>query len=434
MTSNTVFFFNEDYEQFLEWLHLNIESISWHNQNREKFEQFWQTFFIEGLSIKQIIDRFEYLDDITETGPILSWFHWLKQHFICFTFIRKQLTIRDLSQETHKPVGEVATILRNYFLDEFPEEEDYFNEVFRASHVSSPNCDINFLKISQDIRIPLEHSPNLEDETMTKIELTLYEEWDKILRKTQRDLLSPLLDIKDFRIKEGAKKHANIARDLILLIIITLITVFILKYANNFYEKHLTDQIRIYKPGFIDKISTRLLEPQTNLNMTFYDGSIKKFEDVRPTESQTTKLKENEIFTTESDITLSSWDSLPSSMNGSIQKKSIYEESIKGGYRDLIYGTNRVYRILMRSVDPIKVTTEIQTYLKRYGVQQVDKVKPGTHVPGGHYYNIYVPIVHLKEFLTLVMKNKDALLFENKTLRGKTPRGMNKVLIWIKSV
>jgi len=434
MAKTKIFYFYEDYNQFLEWLQLDIKSISWHYKNRELFETFWNSFFIEGLSLKQIVERFEYLDDITETGPILSWFHWLKHHFYCFTFIRKQLTIKELSFEMQRPIGELSTIIRNYFVDEFPEHESYFNSTFQISHISDKNGDINFLKISQDIRIPLEHSPNLEDEMMTRIELTLYDEWNKILRKIKKDLLSPLLDIKDFRLREGAKKHANIARDLLILIVITIAGLFILKYFNVMYEKYLTDQIKIYKPSFIQKISPYIFDKKINNIETLYAKNIRDFDDIKTLDSTKPKALVAEVFTTESDVTLASWDQLPKNMNSSLQKKSIYEEDKKGGFRDLIYGTNRVYRILMRSIEPHQVTKEIAHYLKKYGVKQVDKVRPGTLVPGGYYYNIYVPIPHLKEFLSLVMKNKEALLFENKTWRGKTPRGMSKVLIWIKSV
>ncbi len=434
MNSATVLYFQEDYAQFLEWLKLDIKSISWHYKNRDLFEQFWESMFIEGLSLKQVIERFEYLDDITETGPILSWFHWLEHNFLCFTFIRKQLSIKQLSQEAGRPIGDTATIVRNYFADEFPEKEDYFNKIFQISHLSDKNGNINFLQISQEIRIPVEHYPNLEDQLMTRIELTLYDEWPKILRKIKKDLLSPLLDIKDFRLREGAKKHANIARDLIVLIIITLAALFALQYFNKMYEKYLTDQIKIYRPSFIKKIAPYMFDKQMGANTTLYANNIKNFDDIKKVDPNKPKALVAEVFTTESDITLTSWDKLPKSMNSSLQKSSIYEEDKKGGFRDLIYGTNRVYRILMRSVSPASVTKEIAIYLRRYGVKQVDKVKPGTLVPGGHYYNIYVPIPHLKEFLSLVMKDKEALLFENKTWRGKTPRGMSKVLIWIKSV
>lgn len=434
MSKTKIFYFQEDYSHFLEWLQLDIKSISWHYKNQDLFETFWNSFFIEGLSLKQVVERFEYLDDITETGPILSWFHWLKHHFFCFTFIKKQLSIKELAFEAQKPIGEIATIIRNYFIDEFPEHEGFFNSSFQISHISDKNGELNFLKITQQIRIPLEHSPNLEDEMMTRIELTLYDEWQKIIRKIKKDLLSPLLDIKDFRLKEGAKKHANIVRDLLILILLAVVGLFALKYFNKMYEKYLTDQIKIYKPSFIQKISPFLFDRKTNNNKTLYARNIKDFDSIKSNKTTSPKALEAEVFTTESDITLASWDQLPKNMNTSLQKKSIYEEDKKGGFRDLIYGTNRVYRILMRSVEPGKVTTEIAKYLTKYGIKQVDKVKPGTLVPGGHYYNIYVPISHLKEFISLVMKDKEALLFENKTWRGKTPRGMSKVLIWIKSV
>ncbi len=431
---SNIIFYNDDYKRYLEWLNLDIKSISWHYKNQEQFEQFWHSFFIDGLSLQQIIERFAYLDDITDTGPILSWFHWLKHNFICYVFIYHQISVKKLSLLSGIPISQIATILRNYFLEQNPEQEEILNSKFQITHITSPQGELDFPTLNSIVQLDTTIPLALENEIMSRIELTLYQEWNKILRKIKKDLLGPFSTIEEFRFKEGMQKHLKIMRDLIILIITTTLILWGIKYLNQLYENYLTHQIKIYRPGFIKKIAPHIFEQQITRNTTIYTKDIKKFKDIRPTISQTTKLHDNEIFTTESDIMLSSWDKLPTSMNNSIIKKSIYEEDIKGGYRDLKFGTNKVYRILMRSVAPQKVTEKIAEYIKRYGVKQVDKVKPGTLVPGGYYYNIYVPIDYLKEFLALVMKDQEALLFENKTWRGKTPRGMNKVLIWIKSV
>ena len=71
--------------------------------------------------------------------------------------------------------------------------------------------------------------------------------------------------------------------------------------------------------------------------------------------------------------------------------------------------------------------------LKKYNVTQVDNVKPGQNVPGGIYYNIFVPRDYLKEFLAQVMDLDEAILYETRT-RGKNPPGKNKVFIWIKNL
>ncbi|MFA7614216.1 MAG: hypothetical protein WCY48_08250, partial [Candidatus Caldatribacteriota bacterium] len=71
--------------------------------------------------------------------------------------------------------------------------------------------------------------------------------------------------------------------------------------------------------------------------------------------------------------------------------------------------------------------------LERFGASQVDNVKPGTEIPGGIYFNLYVPSTNLKEFITRVSEFGDATIFESRS-QGRDAPGKNRVFIWVKSI
>ena len=88
---------------------------------------------------------------------------------------------------------------------------------------------------------------------------------------------------------------------------------------------------------------------------------------------------------------------------------------------------------MMTSVDTDKTKEELNTILKKFNVKQVDNVKPGTKIPGGIYFNLFIPRLELKEFLSKVSSLEQAMILESKTSRSG-PAGTDKVFIWIKSI
>ena len=58
-------------------------------------------------------------------------------------------------------------------------------------------------------------------------------------------------------------------------------------------------------------------------------------------------------FETESEVILTSWDTLPRDFSTFDMELSGYEESEKGGFRDSRYGHKKVYRVMMKSADTL---------------------------------------------------------------------------------
>ena len=70
-------FTKEDFERFKEWIALDIESLTWQGKFRSDFDKFWNCFFVEGLSLSQLVDRFKYAHHESGIGPLQAWFKWM---------------------------------------------------------------------------------------------------------------------------------------------------------------------------------------------------------------------------------------------------------------------------------------------------------------------------------------------------------------------
>ena len=89
---------------------------------------------------------------------------------------------------------------------------------------------------------------------------------------------------------------------------------------------------------------------------------------------------------------------------------------------------------MMTSISPEETKIQLVKVLKKYNVEQVDNVRPGTKIPGGMYFNLFVPRFVIKEFLSKVSSfEKEATILESKTVFGGK-KGMDRVFIWIKSI
>jgi hypothetical protein len=87
----------------------------------------------------------------------------------------------------------------------------------------------------------------------------------------------------------------------------------------------------------------------------------------------------------------------------------------------------------MASVDPTTIRDKVLPLMQKFGISQVDNVKPGMQIPGGLYFNLHVPSKNLKDFMTKVSTFGDATIFESQS-QGGDVAGKNRVFIWIKSI
>jgi len=107
---------------------LNLDGLTWQGRFKKEFEQFWEVFFEPELSLSKTMERFEYAYSQVRIGSLSSWFLWLRDRFISYVFIHKNATIEQIANESNLSASVVATILRNFLLDEYPHLDPYFQK------------------------------------------------------------------------------------------------------------------------------------------------------------------------------------------------------------------------------------------------------------------------------------------------------------------
>ncbi len=437
MKHETVILKKSDFDGFREWISLDLSAITWQGRYAPEFEEFWSLFFVEGLSFRQMMDRFSYAAHEVKIGPLASWFIWLKEKLITYIFIHHDIDLHQLCQEGDLDISQVANLLRTFFLEKFPHLEGPLNEVFQVGNILSDNIYISF-KMLAEVYPALEGvSGSIDYEVMLSMEVTLYEEWRSFFEKMKKDLIHPQFNFAKIKSDATFKKQFKFMRELVGLIVLGVLLIYGVKVGNQMYEKHLTNRISIYEPEFmwLDKTLKFKKIAQSEINKS--NERVLKIDfdqiDTGTADSESRSLTEGTTFGTESDVSLTSWDALPKDFNATELEQSVYEEKSKGGFRDYFFGSRKVYRVIINSVRSSQSRDKLKDILERYGATQADNVKPGLAVPGGYYFNLYVDRTLLKEFLANVMEVDDSILYESRTTR-RNPPGQNKVFIWVKSI
>lgn len=423
----------EDFDEFRSWLGLNIESITWQGRFQNEFEEFWKLFFLDGLSLSQISSRFEYATSNTKIGPMVSWFQWVRDKFTSFIFIKKDISVLELSRQLDVGVSDLASTLRVFFVEVYPHYEDHFSEVFQVGNKASPNIYHKYNDLKEKYNLEEIFRGSHDEEIMPALEVTLYDEWSIFLEKMKKDLFHPEFNLSKIRKNASFRKQAVFVAEVLVLLAVGTGIFYVLKYGNQSFEKYLTDKISIYEPQFkwLDKNLT--FKSLDNVEEKTFPLNIGAIEEVDDSASQLGEvLVEEARFEAESEVVLTSMDSLPKDFEIAGLEQSEYEELRQRGYRDSRYGNTKVYRVMMKSVDTDRVRVSLDDLLKKYEVTQVDNVKPGLAVPGGFYYNLYVPRAKLKEFMAQVDEVDDTVIYESRTRTVRNPPGKNKVFIWVK--
>ncbi len=196
------------------------------------------------------------------------------------------------------------------------------------------------------------------------------------------------------------------------------------------------NKITLFEPNFFWLDKSLTYQEQDLLARQSIDLSNKELDELEKIEAQQVFADEKlgSRFDPESDVVvLDSVEDVPKTFGEAETEQSEYEENKKGGYRDAQSGNKKAYRILMASVEPTLIKTQILPLIERYGIAQVDNVKPGTQIPGGLYFNLNVPSKNLKDFMTKVSTFAEATIFESRS-EGGDVAGKNRVFIWVKSI
>ncbi|MCM2349495.1 MAG: hypothetical protein NDI69_05700 [Bacteriovoracaceae bacterium] len=427
-----------DFEEFKNWLDLDINSIAWEGRYADSFTGFWDSFFKDQIEHLELAERFEYAKKIAKSGPLISWLNWLFEKFIAFSFINKNHSVREIAFLFDLQEKYISTVLRDHLIKVHPQFEDLINENFQISNVSSKNLFLRFEDLLPVFGEDARKKGTFEDDILAHMEVTLYPDWANLVKELQKDILSLKVDFENLKKKAGYKKQLRFFQEVIILLLILSVVVFALKNTNKWYEDYLVNKITLFEPNFFWLDKSLSYQEQDLLAKQQIDLTNKELDELEKIEAQQVFADESleSRYDPESDVVvLDSVEDVPKSFGEAETEQSEYEENKKGGYRDSSYASSnkKAYRILMASVEPSAIRTKILPLMKRFGIAQVDNVRPGMQIPGGLYFNLQVPSKNLKDFMTKVTAISESTIFESRSQGGDQP-GKNRVFIWIKSI
>ena len=135
-------------------------------------------------------------------------------------------------------------------------------------------------------------------------------------------------------------------------------------------------------------------------------------------------------------VRLTSFENIPKDLDEADKEPSQYEGDAESpnGYRETKNGTTKIYRVMMVSTNTYAARDKINQLIAKYKAQAVGDSVPGQNVPGGVYYNNYVPRKDIKDFMSETMKVDQAKLFESNTSNVKNIPGKTRVFIMVKSI
>jgi hypothetical protein len=426
---------NQDLEAFKDWIELDFETISWEGRYLRDFQDFWTLLFREGTTYKEQFIKLRNISRKLKSGPLISWFNWLHNEFICYLFIYKGYSLRDLKEITNLDYPILSLVLRDFFLERYPHLEDEINESLQINNIISGNINISYEDIRQITQQEDTERGVSGEEVLNALEVTLYPDWRTLYNSLKSVNEDKKVLVKDLSSKASFGKQIKFLRELTLLFALGALIIAGIKFGNAYYEDYLAKKISLYVPNFFELEKNLTFKSNNPLDKEEVELSFKELEKLEKLESKQIfeDAKVQQRFDVESDVVLTSVESLPKDFEVANMEQSTYEEKRKGGYRNSRYGRRKAYRIMMTSIDPVKTKKEIIDLLEFYDVQKADNVEPGTKIPGGVYFNLYVSIKQLTEFMSRVTKIEESTILESKTNRYP-PKGTNKVFIWIKSI
>ena len=388
---NELILYHQDFGEFRTWLNLNLDGLTWQGRFKKEFESFWDSFFENEITLKKLMERFDYAYSQVRIGSLSSWFLWLKEKFINYIFLFKNQSIEQIALETGLSPSVVATILRNFLLDEYPHLDHYFSNVFQVGNVLSPNMNLTFEQIKSEMKISAPAIGSREDEIMPSMEVTLFDEWSLFVKRMKSDFLGRQFNLTKIKERSSFIKQMKVAQDVAILLLFFTITIYGVKQMNMWYEKYLANKVSIYEPQF----------NWLNKSLVFKGGEVKpakefklNFDEIKDITKgeKLTEFFDPEKYEEETEVTLTSFENIPKDFKEADKEPSLYEGDSENpnGYRETKGGTTKIYRLMMTSANAYSTRDKINQLVDKFQAEPVGDSTPGMDVPGGVYYNVYI--------------------------------------------
>lgn len=413
--------------EFRQWLNLVDSDLTWTNSQKEIFDSFWLLAFRSPnnlpMNLKQVHEKLEQLEAGVVSGTLAQWLRWLRNRLNCYVFIFENINLRDLALDSDYRINDLAYILRDFFISEYPDYRLYFDKYFNVGNHLSENLYISFQKIQQFSGLK-KHSKCLNHSSMmNSLEVPFFEDFEVLLEKSIRRE-------KKWRFKKPIKKmilfKAHTIKYMLGIFFLVFIILFGFSRLSDWYQRYLSEKISLSIPVFYD-------ENLLNENWTLYDRQKDKKHYQK--ELKLSFDHEDRLLgtrsETESDMIVTSLDELPKNIKKALYDSSDYEEAKRGGFRDYRYGRSRAYRLFINTYEPHKTRKQVESLLSQAPYKKVDNIPLGKKIPGGHYYNVYLANTEVKSFFKAF--EESGKVYISKTPRPG-PRGMSHLFIWVKKI
>ncbi len=435
INENELVLLKSDFEDFRNWLNLNMDGLTWQGRFKKEFESFWESFFEEGLTLQKMLERFEYAYSQVRIGSLSSWFLWLRDKFLTYIFIFKNLSIGSIALQSELSASVLATILRNFLLDEFPHLDQYFSQVFLLGNILSPNMNITFDKIKAEMSLETPISGSREEEIMPSMEVTLFDEWSLFVKRMKSDFKNQQFDLTIIKERTSFAKQVKVFQDVTVLLLFFTLTIYGVNKANIWYERYLGNKVSIYEPQFNWLNKSLVFKGAEQKSAKEFKLNFNEIKDITKGE-KLTEFFDPEKYEEETEVTLTSFENVPKDLKDADKEPSQYEGDAenKNGYRETKGGTTKIYRLMMTSTNTYAARDKINLLVDKFKGEPVGDSTPGMDVPGGVYYNVYLPKKDFKDFMTETMKVDQSKLFESNTSNVKNVPGKTRIFIMVKSI
>jgi hypothetical protein len=171
-------------------------------------------------------------------------------------------------------------------------------------------------------------------------------------------------------------------------------------------------------------------------------NDLKELEDFKKNGFPTDLSQAEERTETESDTLLSTEEDLPQQNDGQYMFARNQREGplnfLQSAYRDEISGKNKVYRLIIRSIDPQKAKNKINLLVNKYNgrnsVPSKNSEDYHSSISGGHHFDLYINQRLAKDFIEEGRYGDDSVLLVTRSNSKTVTKDESRIFIWIKKI
>jgi hypothetical protein len=419
MDAQSIVFTREMVSEFKKWI--NDSEI-----NDEDFNR----LFLTKQNLQSLFGNFDEYIHCLGRGPLKSWLIWLKNALALYIYIHwENVGLDDLSSISNVKIKTLTFELQNYFKSKYSHLGPELNSKLVLAVNRKWQRNITFKELTENIKndqnsLKFNKSIHFSDdsEIFSSGNIKVYKDWEKLNKK--------LIAKNEFSFKNNFTHlfwdwNFGLIHKLFILFIQMMIVFFVLLGLIKMFEKIyifgnkiVSDKIKLYEPVY--QWSEKNIGLKENQSSEILKVSYKEeLDKIQKFYQMEESLRPEDRFEEESEV--------EEGQQGNVQ------DLAREMNRDNPDGKSKIFRILIKSTNSIETKMKMEEILKIFHVQNVSESVVSSQVPGGYYYNGYVPLDRYKDFFQSLGSFEGHTLFVSKTNK-KPPDGHFRVFIWIKSI